>query len=129
MVTVLKAGDKVVCKIKDATIVESHQEYDETRSFEIISMSYQGWHIYIPSYIGIKNTTPVTKKNYKSLGIAEKFVGGEVVFITSSFIVKIENILDGMICNRCNEFFEYAEANQEHGIFLCWCCRNYRSYH
>lgn len=128
MTVVFKNGDIVVCKIKSAVIVQSHEDYDEKRSFEIISVNYQGWHIYIPHYLGIKNTTLITKKNHTSLGIKANFIDGEAVFITSSFIVKAALILDGMICYRCNDYFDFAEPNQEHGLFLCWCCRNYRHY-
>jgi hypothetical protein len=128
MVIALKIGDIVVCKVKGAAIVESFAEFDEIKLFEIIAFNYQGWHIYIPSYIVIKNSILITHKNHKSLGIDKRFIDGEALFITSSFIVKIDKVLEGMICDRCNEWFEFAEPNQENGSMLCWLCRNYRHY-
>ena len=34
-----------------------------------------------------------------------------------------ERRVDGMFCNRCEEFVIMAEANQEDGTFRCWQCR------
>jgi len=32
----------------------------------------------------------------------------------------------GCFCNKCKEFYEYAEPNQKDGSFKCFSCRNYR---
>ena len=128
MVDGLKRGDTVVCKVKDSAIVESYQKYDEKMVFEIISVSYQGWHIYIPSYKVIKNSVPITQKNYKSLGIDPRFIDGEAFFLTSSFIVKAERIMTGLVCKKCNEYFEFAEPNQDDGTLICFVCRRYPIY-
>ncbi len=31
----------------------------------------------------------------------------------------------GYHCNRCKDFFEFAEPNQKDGSFKCFSCRNY----
>ena len=30
----------------------------------------------------------------------------------------------GCKCEQCDNFFEYAEPNQENGTFRCWGCRH-----
>jgi hypothetical protein len=40
----------------------------------------------------------------------------------------IENIrlrkgIDGMFCCKCQQFYEFAEANQEDGSMICYSCR------
>jgi hypothetical protein len=124
-----KTGDRVVCKIKNAEIVSASSDYDEKRTFEIIATSFQGWHIYIPPFITIKGTTPVTQRNYKSLNIDPKFIGWDTLFITGSFIVEVSEKITGVVCKECLDHFKDAEANQEDGTFICWLCRNYKHYH
>jgi len=124
----IKIGDKVVCKIKDARLVTTEYECDETRIFEIISSSYQGWHIYVPPYIVLKDTILVSERNAKSLGIDKKFIGWDCIFITSSFVVRVHEILDGMVCCKCNEFYAQSQPNQEDGTLICFSCRLYPIY-
>jgi hypothetical protein len=31
---------------------------------------------------------------------------------------------EGYVCVKCNEFFPYAEINQNDNTFKCWACRN-----
>lgn len=31
---------------------------------------------------------------------------------------------DGMICNKCKSFYDFAEPNQEDGSMICYSCRN-----
>lgn len=31
---------------------------------------------------------------------------------------------DGMLCTKCNSFYEFAEPNQEDGSLICYSCRN-----
>lgn len=38
--------------------------------------------------------------------------------------VEKENKSDGCSCKKCEEFFEYAEPNQEDGTLICWACRH-----
>ena len=38
---------------------------------------------------------------------------------------KVEiNGVDGCICCKCNEFYPYAEPNQENGTLICYSCRH-----
>ena len=129
MVDSLNRGDRIVCKVRESAIVEAYtKDFDEKRVFEIIGTSYQGWYLYVPSYIVIKGSSLITKKNYQSLGINAKYIGEETVFITSSFVVKVEQILTGMLCKSCGEHFDYAEPNQPDGTLVCWYCRRYPFY-
>jgi len=36
---------------------------------------------------------------------------------------KAEPISAGHFCKKCNEFFEFAEANQDDKSFICYSCR------
>ncbi len=31
---------------------------------------------------------------------------------------------DGMFCKKCQNFYQYAEPNQEDGSLICFSCRN-----
>lgn len=31
---------------------------------------------------------------------------------------------DGMFCKKCNNFFQYAESNQDDGSLICFGCKN-----
>lgn len=31
---------------------------------------------------------------------------------------------DGMFCKKCNNFYEFADANQKDGSLICYSCRN-----
>lgn len=124
----LKIGDKIVCKIKGSRIVPSDEEYDETHVFEVISSNYQGWHIYVPPYVAIKDTITISERNYASLGINKKFIGWDCIFITSYFVVRVHDIIDGMICSKCNEYYAMSQPNQEDGTLICFSCRRYPIY-
>jgi formylmethanofuran dehydrogenase subunit E len=30
---------------------------------------------------------------------------------------------DGMACSKCNEFYQFAEPNQDNGNLICYACR------
>lgn len=42
-----------------------------------------------------------------------------------SYVIDIRqhNKIDGMFCCKCGRFSAFAEANQEDGSMICYCCR------
>jgi hypothetical protein len=36
---------------------------------------------------------------------------------------KLEGLPDGFFCEICNDYAQYAEANQSDGTFICYSCR------
>lgn len=130
MTDIPKVGDRVLCKIKGASLVSSYSsDYDEKIELDVIATNYQGYYLYIPPWICIKDTTPITQQNYKSLGIHPKFIDSEALFITGGYVIKVSQTLEGMFCQSCNEYFQWAEVNQSDGSFICWNCRTYRNYY
>lgn len=124
-----RIGDRVVCKLRAYEIVvASERKYDDKRVFEVIGVNAQGWFLYVPPYITIKGSAAITKYSLKDGGIDPKFIGWDTIFITSSFLVEVQEQKPGMVCQKCNEFFEHSEANQEDGTMICWGCRNYRKW-
>ena len=108
----LKAGDKVCCRIRDNRIVLAYADYDTERSFEIIASDTRGYYIYIPEYFNIYGTIHISPKDIKLLNIKNKFLDCTMMYIVSTMIVKIQSILDGCFCCKCNEFYNYAKPNQ-----------------
>jgi hypothetical protein len=37
----------------------------------------------------------------------------------------IDPNLDGCLCIKCTNFFQFAESNQTDGSFVCWSCRSF----
>jgi hypothetical protein len=37
---------------------------------------------------------------------------------------KKTNNCDGCTCVKCQQFFEFAEPNQDDGTLVCWACRH-----
>lgn len=126
--TQLKPGDIVVCRIKNNKIVSPYSSYEEEIALEIIALDYKGYFFYVPRHYSLKNTNIINDYDIKSLQIDKKFLGSHMVYTIEGNIAKVQSILDGMRCCVCQEFFKYAEANQEDGSLKCWSCRNYRHY-
>lgn len=123
----LKPGDRVVCKVRSGQVVNAYaNDWDEKYTFEIVATDSKGYYVYIPHYISIKGGTKITEYNRKSFGIDKKFLDELVLFISENSIIKIESRMDGLVCDKCKEF--YSMANTENLIFICWVCRNYPSY-
>ncbi len=45
--------------------------------------------------------------------------------IVHSKVPGVDATLDGLTCNKCSNFFQYAENNQPDGSFVCWSCRSF----
>lgn len=37
---------------------------------------------------------------------------------------KLSDGRDGLDCKKCNDFYQYAESNQDDGTLICFKCRN-----
>lgn len=125
--TRLKPGDLVDLRFKSGVAVSPYNgDYDESRTLEIVGLDSYGYYLYVPQYIALKGVVEVDARNCKSLGIDKKYSGENILYVSESMICKVNTILDGCFCTRCQEFFQYATPNQEGGTMLCWQCRNYK---
>jgi hypothetical protein len=118
----LKLGDRVSVKLDGTKLVGPYSDFTEIRTFDIVGADYGGYYLYVPPYITVSNTTKVDNYNYKKLGILPKFIGEEVLFVSELKINSIVSILDGMFCDYCKEFYDYAQPNQGNKL-ICWSCR------
>jgi DNA-directed RNA polymerase subunit RPC12/RpoP len=50
------------------------------------------------------------------------------IAIKSPFASSVVMKSSGCACNRCGEFYPWAEPNQENGTLVCWNCRSHRFY-
>lgn len=124
----LKAGDKVICRIKSGKVISSYSDFDEEREFEVIAALSTGYYLFVPDYYPIYDSFEITSRHIQNLNIDKKFTYFAMIYITLADIVKVSRVLDGLCCNTCNEFYKFAESNQEDGSLKCWNCRNYKQY-
>lgn len=122
-------GDKVVCHIKDGVIVNTYDDdWQDEVIFEIICTYGDGYLIYVPVGLFLKDSLILTKENFIKFNADKKFIGSDVYYITDYRITKVHSKLDGLCCVKCGEFYNYAAANQEDGTLICWSCKNYPYY-
>jgi len=119
----LKPGDRVDCRVKEATIVSPYKEYDDVLTFEVIGIDQYGYYLYVPPYYFIKKTFTVDKYQCKNLGVDPRFLDVQAHYIQENMILRINSVLDGMKCCNCEEFYSMAEPNQDDGTLICWSCR------
>lgn len=124
----LKSGDLISCRIKNSAIVSAYSSGDEEKTFEIIGVDLKGYYLYVPEYYGIKDTAVITPHVAHSFNIDNKYINGLTIYIGSNYIARVLKILNGCLCKKCDEFFEWAEPNQEDGTMICWRCRMYPFY-
>jgi hypothetical protein len=121
------AGDKIVCHIKNNKIVNIYEEvWDINKVFEIIAVYDNGYCIYVPISFYLEEVFELTISNHRKFNANKKFIGSKVVKIDDHRIFAIHSKIDGMCCNRCEEFYQMAEPNCEDGTMLCWLCRAYK---
>jgi hypothetical protein len=121
----LKLGDRVSIKLNGNKLVGPYSDFTEVRTFDIVGYEYYnygGYYLYIPSYITISDTIKVDSYNYKKLGVLPKFIGEDVLLVSESKINSIVSVLDGMFCDCCKEFYDYAQPNEGDKL-VCWSCR------
>lgn len=124
--TKLKPGDRVNCRIKSDIIVSPYSsDHDETRTFEIVGKDPYGYYLFVPTYMYLKESSPVDQDACDFLQIDPKYIGEHIIYILESMVCKIKSKIDGCACKRCKEFYHMAEPNQPDGSMICWICRNY----
>ena len=124
MAVSLKRGDKVEVHLKENEIVNRYRIFDESRVFEIVATDSEGYCLYVPHYLFVKETLVVDYSRACRLDIDPKFMGENIVYVLEDFVISVKSILDGMSCKKCQDFFAYAEANQEDGSLICFSCRS-----
>jgi len=124
----LKVGDVVNCKIKDSSIVISHDSYDEIKSFAIVAIDQYGCYLFVPHYIYLKNTFVINKQKCKVLNVEQRFLGENIIYILDTMVSTVVRASDEMRCHICYEFFPYAAANRDNDLFICYNC-NQNPYH
>ncbi len=124
----LKPGDRVDCRVKEASIVSPYRDYDEIITFEVVAIDKYGYYLFVPAYRSIKGSVVADRYRCKALNIDKRFLDENIVYIQESQIYKISAVLDGARCVKCLEFFPMASPNQGDGTLICWNCRNYPSY-
>lgn len=120
----LKPGDRVVCKVSSGKVISAYaDDWDDTFTFEIVSVDNRGCYIYVPHYIYLKGGLKVSEHNRKAHNIDKKFLGETILYITENSVVRVETSADGLTCANCKEFYAMAECSDF--VFICWICRNY----
>lgn len=121
--TKLKPGDRVDCRVKASTIVSPYKSYDEIKTFEIVATDDHGFYLYVPHYYGLKGTSIADKYQCKALGIDQKFLNEEMIYVQGNMIAAVHETMDGIVCKICREFYQYATSNQSDGTLICYSCR------
>lgn len=119
----LKAGDKISCRVNDNVIVSPFREANDVKVFEIVAVGEYGYYVFVPHYIYIKDSKLIDARWCKRLEINLRFLDEQMAHITESMVYQIIQILDGMFCNICQQFFAMAAPNQEDKTMVCWSCR------
>lgn len=120
----LKAGDRVVCRLKERAIINPYRaDYDEVKVFDIIANNSNGYYLYVQPYVFIKDAVKIDNLFLKSLNLHKKYLNDSVVYIAENFVYRIESQMDGCVCDNCQEFSYKALPNQEDGGFICFLCR------
>lgn len=122
--TRLKPGDRVDLTLKsNATVSPFSGDFDEIKTFEIVSLDAHGYYLYIPSYLTVKSAIRMDARECRTLKIDPRYTGENILYISDGMIYKVNSIMDGMTCINCQEFCQFASSNQEDGTFICWQCR------
>jgi len=122
-------GDQVVCLVMDAAIVSATSaNYEFRHIFDILSFYDEGYMIYVPISIVLKDSVRIVDENAYKFHIAKKFIGSDAYYINDYKIVELYKKMDGMCCTTCEEFYQMAVANQPDGTLKCWSCRAYKWY-
>jgi len=122
-------GDQVVCRIKDNAIVSAYEDkWQDECIFDIISLYEEGYMVYVPTDMSIKDYIYITKSNYKRFNADKRFIDSSAAYITDYKIIRIFKKLDGIRCMKCDNFYDMATANQPDGKLICWNCLHYPSW-
>ena len=128
---VFNINDIVTCKLRDGYIVgRSGNDFSDTISLKIIGAKYMDleadeYVVYVPDYdlYRLKTRSRVSSYMCGEFDIEKRFVGDNMTFIRASHVLEVNYHADGEVCDRCDEFFEMAEATERDGTFTCYSCR------
>jgi hypothetical protein len=110
--------------VKSATIVSPYNEYDDVITFEVVAVENYGYYLFVPFYLYLKGTVIADKYKSKVLNINKKFLDEQIIYIDTNLVYRVNNILDGMICCKCQEFYPMSGPNQPDGeTLLCYSCK------
>jgi formylmethanofuran dehydrogenase subunit E len=124
----VKAGDSVVCRIRDGCVISMYEGvWQEEVVFDIVSVYAEGYLIYIPQNMFLKDSIHIVK-DYKKYNAEKRFANSYVLYITDYNIIRTHTKMDGMRCRECDEFQNYATSNQTDGSLICWSCTNYKQW-
>lgn len=122
---VLKPGDRVIIKLKEAKVVDPYStEFDETKVLEIVATVNNGYYLYVPHYTFVHNTIVADRFYCKDYKISARYLGDDILHIPEGKVYKVFSILSGMTCSSCGEFYDFAAPNQPDETLICWACRN-----
>lgn len=98
-----------------AEIIKSWAQ-DHTKSYTVMD--------YTPGDQGVANTS-----YHFSWVIRTEDATVDLLDLLNRVSTYVENIrshkgIDGMFCCKCNQFYDFAESNQEDGSMICYSCRN-----
>src|SRR5271170_4251953 len=99
----LKPGDCVSCRVKSATIVGPYRNYDDIKSFVIVAADNHGYYLFVPHYYMLKDSFVADRYQIKNLGIEQKYLDENVVYIQENLIAAVESKSDGLSCKICRE--------------------------
>ena len=125
--TSTKAGDIIICCIKDNIIVSSYADYDHKLNLEILSWDSEGYYVYVPDHVYLSQTKKVSYRDISTLNINSKFLDCYMAYVKATYIKDFHKRIDGATCLSCHQFFAFA-ASEPDKAFLCWSCRSYPYY-
>ena len=120
----LQVGDTISCRIKSAMIVSPYRAYDDVKSFVIVAVDEHGYYLFVPHYYLLKDSFVADRYKIKLLGIEQRYLDEDIVYIQENMVASIEAQMSGINCRICREHFPYASANQEDGTMVCFSCRS-----
>ena len=120
----LKPGDTVSCKVKASVIVNAYKSYDEIHSFVIVAVDDEGYYIFVPIYLNLKESLVADQYRCRSLQIDKKYLNENIIHITERMIASIVTQDEGMNCKICKEFTRFAGPNQTDNSFVCYGCKS-----
>ena len=120
----LKPGDRISCRVRFNCIINPYDpDYDQVKTFEIVSKDDFGCFVYIPYYLYFNDSQIADSYLCKLLNIDNRFMNEKILYVQDKMIYKIVSILDGCFCAMCHEFYQFSEPNQNDGTLICWSCR------
>jgi hypothetical protein len=124
----LKAGDRVSCRIHQNIIVAKDSKYDNIQTFEVIAADDCGIFLFVPQYIYLQGSSRIDLARCQKLGVRPQFHDEMSIYILDNMVASVRQQMDGMLCKKCLQFFDYATANQDDGSLICFSCRKYPNY-